>query len=230
MLKLDAPMSESSESRGDLGSPVIPTPPTMAVGRCACESASCGSGRPQVAPTQPTSSRPVGFFGRLKKLKNKEIYIAAAVVLVMIFIYASNFLGGGSAPSVPSGSHIAPPHGFARDMEMRLVRTLSNVAGAGTVDAMVTIVSTPSREIAFIVNEQTVTQAGPNGTTNTTTTVTKTPVLVGGQPFIVYERKPQITGVLIVASGAYNIQVRFNLLRAVQSLVPDNSTQIEILH
>ena len=224
MLKLDAPMSESTETQEaqpngrQVDAPANAPPVIPATGAGA-------------APLQPpVTAKPVGFFGRLRKLKNKEIYIAAAVVLVMIFIYASNFLGGDSAPRVPSGSHIAPPHGFARDMEMRLVRTLSNVAGAGTVDAMVTIVSTPSREIAFIVNEQTVTQAGPNGTTNTTTTVTKTPVLVGGQPFIVYERKPQITGVLIVASGAYNIQVRFNLLRAVQSLVPDNSTQIEILH
>lgn len=190
--------------------------------------------QPVVEPPLPPPPQPKAkaqtMLEKFKKLKHKEIYIAAVVILVMIAIYASSFMGGSSSgQSEGSIGHIAPPGGFAREMEQRLVQTLSNVNGAGSVSAMVTIEATPSREIAFIVNEQTVTQAGPNGTTNTTTTITKTPVLVGGQPFVVYERKPRITGVVIVASGAQSATVHFALLRAVQALIPERGVSIEIL-
>ncbi|MCL2587762.1 MAG: hypothetical protein FWE31_06060 [Firmicutes bacterium] len=240
MLRLDKPLSTATEVQEDSGKLAsenphkeISSPSILSVQKSAGQGQSlCSESQRSISPRSPVanSSATLTLWGRVKRLKNKEVYIAAIVVLVMIAVYASNFMGGSErSPSVGDNAHIAPIGGFAREMEQRLVQTLSNVAGAGRVSAMVTVSSTPSREIAFVVTENTVTQAGPNGTTNTTTTITKTPVMVGGQPFVVYERKPQILGVIIVASGASDVQVRFALLRAAQALIPDRTVRIEIL-
>ena len=194
-------------------------------------------------PPQPISPPPVTppaqitLWQRVKRVKNIEIYAAGLVVLVMIAIYASNFLGGVGGSTTQGNdinSIIAGRHNqFAREMEQRLVTTLSQVRGAGRVEAMVTVVGSATLEIAYNIDERTVTQNGPNGSGTTTTTIVKTPVIVQGsggpQPLILLEIKPQLTGVVIVATGAHDISVRLQLLRAVQALVGDPSVNIEIL-
>jgi len=192
------------------------------------------------AKTPSTSSPPekgkvASIWARLKRVKNIEIYAAGLVVLIMIAIYASSFLGGtdasGQNPHRPGSTDylIHQRHNqFARDMEARLVSTLSQVRGAGNVQAMVTVVGSATIEIAYNIDERTVTQGG-----TTTTTVVKTPVIIQGsggpQPLILLEIKPQLTGVVVVAEGAHNVSVRLQLLRAVQALVGDPNVNIEIL-
>ncbi|MCL2229416.1 MAG: stage III sporulation protein AG, partial [Firmicutes bacterium] len=67
------------------------------------------------------------------------------------------------------------------------------------------------------------------GASTTTTTVTKTPIIVGGNPIVVTETKPQIRGVVVVASGASDPGVRLAILRAVQTLVGDPGVRVEVL-
>ena len=180
----------------------------------------------------PTFEKKPKLFARLKKVKHIEVYVAGFVVLVMIAIYASNFLGGASDSGVYSQIQ-ANQNQFAREMEARLVSTLSQVRGAGRVSAMVTVTGSARLEIAYNVNENTVTQNTPGGASNITTTIVKTPVIINGrdgpQPLVLLEIKPQLRGVVIVAEGARDIAVRLALLRAVQTLVSDESVSIEIL-
>jgi len=114
-------------------------------------------------------------------------------------------------------------------MEARLVATLSQMHGVGRVEAMVTVVGSPVLEIAYNIEERTVTQTAPNGSVNTTTTQVRVPILVNGQPLILKTIKPQVRGVVIVAQGANDLTVRFAMIRAVQALIPDNTVRIEIL-
>lgn len=170
---------------------------------------------------------------RIRKIKHIEIYAACLVVLIMIGIYASNFIGAGNNDSLERQIQQNQAV-FAREMEQRLVSTLSQIRGAGNVSAMVTVVGSSTLEIAYNVDERTVTQTGPNGTSNTTTTVIKTPVIIndrdGPRPLVLLEIKPRLVGVVVVASGAHDIGVRLAILRAVQTLTGnDNSINIEIL-
>jgi len=168
---------------------------------------------------------------RLRKIKHIEIYAAVAVIAVMVLIFFSS-IGGGSKSSNNANTTqnlTTSEDAFVRDMEQKLVNTLSMVKGAGNVSAMVTAVGSSTLEIAYNIDEKTITQNGGTNASTTTTTVTKTPLLVGGQPFVLSETKPKLKGILIVSSGANDIGVRLNLLLAVEALVSDNTVKIEIL-
>jgi stage III sporulation protein AG len=182
-----------------------------------------------VAPvTLPKKEKKLGLFARVKKVKNFEIYLAVGLILIMVAIYMTTF-GGGSGDTKPKKT---AEENFAREMEARLVKTLSQISGAGRIEAMVTVEGSATIEVAYNVDERTVTQNGGNGSATTTTTIVKTPVVLNGrdgpQPLILFEIKPKIKGVVIVASGAADVGVRLQLLRAVQTVIADDSARIEI--
>jgi len=185
---------------------------------------------PVIARSEATRQPRPNFFTRLKKIKNFEIYIAVALILVMVAIYLTTF-GGGSTPSPNTNWQRSNEDTYARELESKLVGTLSGIRGAGSVKAMVTVVGSATLEIAYNIDEKSITQSsGTNATT--TTTIIKTPVIINGrdgpQPLIIFEIKPQLKGVIIVASGAGDPGVRLQLLRAVQTLIADDSVRIEI--
>ncbi|MCL2569844.1 MAG: hypothetical protein FWE16_01395 [Firmicutes bacterium] len=184
--------------------------------------------------TEPVKSTGKGsFLARLRKVKNIEFYVAGGVILLMIAIFATNFLGGVSNDQPNHANWNQMQTNFARDMEARLVQTLSQVRGAGRVEAMVTVAGSATLEIAYNIDERTVTQTGANGVSTTTITVVRTPVIIndrgGPRPLILMEIKPQIRGVVIVAQGAHDIGVRLAILRAAQALIADNTVNIEVL-
>lgn len=183
---------------------------------------------------QPKAKQPLtmpsfkNFFARVKKVKHIEVYAAVVVISVMVLIFFSS-LGGGGKPKSGNTNLTNMEVNYVREMEEKLVSVLSQVKGAGRVNAMVTAVGSATLEIAYNIDEKSVTQNGSGETSTTTTTVTKTPVMVGGQPFVLMEIKPKLKGVIIVATGAYDPAVRLNLLRAVQALVADPTVNIEVL-
>ena len=58
--------------------------------------------------------------------------------------------------------------------------------------------------------------------------VTTSPVLSGGEPIVLEECLPAVTGVLIVAEGADDLSVRFNLLEAAASVLDINQSLIKV--
>ena len=184
------------------------------------------------APPKPKAPAKGSLFARIRRIKHIELYTAVAAIAIMVLIFFSS-LGGGAKPDTGGTTLTRMEDNFVRDMERKLETTLSNVRGAGKVDAMVTAVGSATLEIAYNIDEKTITQSGTAGAANTTTTVVKTPVIINGkngpQPLVLFEIKPKLKGVVIVAGGASNPGVRLGLLRAVQALVSDPSVNIEIL-
>jgi len=171
-----------------------------------------------------------GFIDRVKKIKNIQVYAAVVVIGIMVLIFFSS-IGGqkASAPTNESQLSVVEAN-YVREMEHKFVTVLSQVKGAGTVSAMVTAVGSATLEIAYNIDEKTVTQNGSGSASTTTTTVVKTPVLVNGkEALVLMEIKPQLKGVVILASGANDPTVRLNILRAVQALVADPTVNVEVL-
>ena len=171
----------------------------------------------------------VGIFDKIKKIKNFEIYLAVGLILIMVAIYLTTFGGGArSGSSSAANWQRSNEDSYARELESKLANTLANIKGAGKVTAMVTVVGSATLEIAYNIDEKSITQQGSGGSATTTTTIVKNPVIVGGQPLVILEIKPKLKGVVIVASGAGDPGVRLQLLRAVQALIADDSVRIEI--
>jgi len=190
----------------------------------------CGVKKEEGSMSSKPENKLTSLWLRLKKIKHIEIYAVGILVIMMLGIYISSFDFGGGQNTNTSGSIQQNNDSYARDMESRLESTLSQIRGAGRVQAMVTVVGSSTIEIAYSVDERTVTQGGTNGNSTTTTTIIRTPVLTGGRdPIVIMTTKPRVIGVVIVSQGANDPQVRMQLLRSVQALIQDNSVRIEIV-
>ena len=59
--------------------------------------------------------------------------------------------------------------------------------------------------------------------------IEEAPVLVSGKPIVLAEKYPDITGVVIIAKGANDLNVRVALVSATQTILGITSDKIEIL-
>ena len=171
------------------------------------------------------------LLAKLKQIKHWEIYAAVIVVAVMLVIYLSSFRGGGNttAKSDAATTVINSSSTYASQLETKLQNVLSSISGAGHVAVMVMTDGEGTAELAYNVQEKTVTQTGANGQEITTTMVDKTLVTQTGNPVSLWTNPPAIRGIVVVATGASSPSVRLNLLHAVQTMIGDSNVAIQIL-
>lgn len=169
-------------------------------------------------------SKPVSkfaFIEKLKKIKGIEWIIVAVACLVLFIIYYSSSLDKSDTASV--GSSLSSSSEYAKEVESKLCKVLSSVAGAGKVSVMLTLESGSEIIVAKTKEERTNTSSN-----STSVTIVESPVIVGKEPIILMEILPKIKGVIVVAQGANDVAVRLELLRAVQALIDIDSNKIEI--
>lgn len=185
----------------------------------------------------------IPFFKKLKSIKNIEIVIAVLIISVMLLIYFSSF-GSGSGSSSGEGSvgsgysqiRYTNAEQYVRDLEERISKTLSKIDGAGEVSVVITLSSSSEIIIANDVESTTHTESvTENGVTTKTEeiVVVEKPIMIDGsdgdEPLVLMEIMPKIAGVVVVAQGANNMNVKLNLLKAIQALITVPSGNIEIL-
>lgn len=170
------------------------------------------------------------LWAKIKQIKHWEIYATVIVVVIMLGIYLS---GMGSKKNTNDGGVVTTvttvDNSYAGQMEQKLEEVLGCVAGAGRVAVMVMTDGEGTAELAYDVQEKTVEQAGANGQTVTTTTIDKTVVVKNGSPLVLWNNPPKLLGIVVVATGASDPAVRLNLLHAVQTLIGEQSVEIQIL-
>ncbi len=146
--------------------------------------------------------------GKMRGGKWLEILAVALLAVTVVAILLSAW--GGESEEAADGS------GYAERVEQRLAQVLSKIDGAGIVDVFVSVRSDGTVVIA------TESVVGEDGS------VTTSPVLSGGEPIVLEECNPEITGVLIVADGADDLNVRFNLLEAAASVLDIDQSIIKV--
>lgn len=146
--------------------------------------------------------------GKMRGGKWLEILAVALLAVTVVAILLSAW--GGEREKAADGS------GYAERVEQRLAQVLSKIDGAGIVDVFVSVRSDGTVVIA------TESVVGEDGS------VTTSPVLSGGEPIVLEECNPEITGVLIVADGADDLNVRFNLLEAAASVLDIDQSIIKV--
>lgn len=138
--------------------------------------------------------------------------LAETVCIILLIAVAALILFtslGGKEGEESEGS-------YARQTEKRLAAVLSQIEGAGEVEVFLTVRSEGELVLATETTEH------ADGS------VTTSPVLSGGEPIVLEECLPAVTGVLIVAEGADDLSVRFNLLEAAASVLDINQSLIKV--
>lgn len=128
-------------------------------------------------------------------------------------------------------------HSYEETLESKLAQALGQVKGAGNVTVHLTVDNNGIQEPARnIVKESKVIQEKDShgGTKTTTETKANEQILVsreGGidRPVILQEHKPVLRGVLIIAEGAGDSQVKLQLVRAAESYLGLPAYRITVL-
>ncbi|MGD0152161.1 MAG: stage III sporulation protein AG [Thermacetogeniaceae bacterium] len=142
-----------------------------------------------------------------------------------------------SVKSQPVASDDLTP--VEQELEGRLAGILSAVDGAGSVQVTITLKAGAEHVYAqnVIKQDQTIQEKDQNGGNRTTNEVNETDNLVllqtanGGkdEPVVVKDKHPEIAGVLVLAEGASNPDLRERLIQAVQTVLDVPSYRVMVL-
>lgn len=172
------------------------------------------------------------LFQKIKGVKHLEIVAIVVLLAIALLVYFNFFSSSSTSQDVVSSSSKTSMTEYANELETKLSTVLSKVKNAGTVSVMITFDGSPSYVYATDENQKTNTVT--NGSSETSLSQTSSsPILVEidgeKQPLICQEILPQIKGVLIVSSGAEDVSVRLDLLKAAQTVLNVPTASIEIL-
>lgn len=171
----------------------------------------------------------VPFLQKLKNIKHIEIYLLCIFAIILIVIYSSS-IKNKSPKQQTQDSFTAQE--YSEYLEKKLSGILSNISGAGTVKVMITLDGGMKYEYEK-QSEEITTSNEVGGNTNKKTTKNEEVVIVTingkATPLIIKESYPNVCGVVVVASGATNIQVKLNIMKAIKTLLNINEENVQIL-
>lgn len=162
--------------------------------------------------------------------------IAVAVILMMTGKGSSN--AGTKLPQQPSSQSVDNESTqiglLEKGLEDKLAQSLQQMNGVGRVRVSVTLSTSLKSEFAKSgsVTKKTIKQADKTGGTQESSEVTENNQLVipngASQPVIVMEDRPTVAGVLIIAEGARDPNIRENIHNAVKTLLDIPTQKITV--
>lgn len=177
-----------------------------------------------------------------KILNNKNFFNVLVFLLIVVFLLLAtstfgdgNFNKSSNKNTTPSGAEEVASSGeyksqviteYEEAQKLELKEMLSKMEGVGVVDVMISFESGEVKVPAVNnTNQTTQTQEqdreGGTRTNNQETdgsTVVMSTIDNNSEPFIIKTYKPQINGILIIAEGATNSKIRYDVQVAVASL------------
>lgn len=151
------------------------------------------------------------------------------IILLLLGGVFDNQSNKKSADATPDIVKNIPAPSMSRSyeeaLEAKLANVLSQIRGAGSVTVSITLESSVAQEHAknSIKETKTVQEKDTSGGVRTTTeTKENEQILLGKEngtdkPVMIREVKPVIKGVLVIAEGAYDSNVKANLTKAVEA-------------
>lgn len=164
----------------------------------------------------------------LKKFGNLKALILIFVLLVVAVILY-NYSGAKTTSNKEPSSEIGYTTSldYINQIEDKLITIIGGIKGAGKVNVMISIDSSPELLVAENIEEKTVTTSS-----GTTTTKVTEPIIVKNNgedsPLILKETLPSINGVIVVSSGANDTKVRLDIINAVSMALGINLNKIEV--
>ncbi|MBQ3199557.1 MAG: hypothetical protein IJB67_04265 [Firmicutes bacterium] len=151
--------------------------------------------------------------------------LLAVLVLGLLLMAVSSWADGGEQQEVPPQVEMSPAEGTEAALEAKLSQILSQIRGAGEVTVSVTFAQSGRTEYA--VNASTTLRStdeqDEQGGSRRTTEETQADTLVlaegNDNPVTVQQTMPQVQGVLVVAQGGDDPDVRRRLFDALTYLL-----------
>lgn len=193
----------------------------------------------EMFPSDSRSSKP-GDTAK-KKLNRGAIYICL-VAIVLLFALRSF---GGAKPkteaSIDNVQSVSAPDNYLREMENDLTEILSKIQGAGNVSVRIYIDSTAEKVLAENSKKSSETRekGGDDNTYEKSESVSNESSALtarsaglgdGGEPYIVREKLPYPTGIVVVADGARDTRVQNEMYEAVRALYGLSANRIKITY
>lgn len=172
------------------------------------------------------------FLKNLMKKENKWKLILGLLLLILLYMSIS-FFGGGSSKVIASKTTDDTKlpvetnlKNYEDEQKIELKTILKQVQGIGNVEVMISFDSGETKVPAMDSNTQSSTteETDKEGGKRLTTQKTDSDKVVmntsngEGEPLIVKTYKPKITGVMIVAEGAEDSKLKYNIANAVSTL------------
>ena len=175
-----------------------------------------------------------GFLPHLGAMDKKklEIMVVIIVIAVMLLIYFSTFSAKEEGQSGQNQTQLQSQETFsAASEEEKLVKVLSQIQGAGKVEVMITYEGTSEKVPAYNSDTQTSsTNEEADGTNRVIENAieSKQPLTEEGGAVVISEKRPGVLGVIVVAEGAGNMDVKMELQRAVTTALGVSAQQVDI--
>ncbi len=171
----------------------------------------------------------VPFIHKLKNIKHIELILLGIFAIVLVVVYSSSI--GSKTKTTELATEFSAEQ-YSSYLESKMENILSNIAGAGSVKVMITLDGGMRYEYAT-ESEEVTTSNEIGGSTNTKTTKSEEVVIVTingkSTPLVIKETYPEICGVVVVASGASNAQVKLNMMKSIVTLLNIKDSCVQIL-
>ncbi len=153
------------------------------------------------------------FFAKLKSIKNIELYIALILAIVaVVVIFASN---GASKKEKTSTDE-----SYISQMEHKICSVVEKIKGCGKASVAISYASNEEKVYAY-ETESTIS----NGVTKHTNSL----VTYKGEPLLTTTLPPKILGVVVVAEGADDPIIKFQIVQVVVTLLDVPEKDVSVL-
>lgn len=177
-----------------------------------------------------------------EKEKKKLISLLVVGALCVISLVAINFLQGKQEASKTNQEESVAKQneeGDSKvssekdDLEKQLTAILQEINGSGDVSVMITYDNSEEIEPAYnsSATKETTSETDSSGGERTVETSSENKTLVtsdSSNPIVIKTKEAKIKGVLVVASGAKDAQVKQTLYEAVQTALQISGHQVEV--
>ncbi|WP_055667686.1 stage III sporulation protein AG [Desnuesiella massiliensis] len=182
------------------------------------------------------------IFDLFKNSKNSMYNLVIILLLGVFIVIVTSFFNNGTKASISNENHqekgetLNDMSSYEQKMKNELKYALSKIRGVGSVEVVIYFESGEEQVPAVDVNRtysttQEKDNSGGNRVNNQTSDGSKVVITNksnGSEPLILKTYKPKITGVLIVAQGAEDKKIQYEITKVVSTLynIPQNKVNV----
>lgn len=172
--------------------------------------------------------------------KKVNPFIVGGIIAAIVFLAGSSFLGSNNKQDEKTDRYILDEsvqqknmfEDYSLQIEKRLSEALSEISGAGRVNVIVNMDDSGEKVLATD-NKNKAEHYSEENSVSEKNELEESTVMTGQgsgqQPFVIKEKKPNPTGIIVIAEGARNESIRLELFEAVKALYGISPHRIKVV-